>query len=84
MIAHFNSVSKEAKERGGEEGMEGRLEVVKAKNLAESSPSLVRGLCAVFASNSQWMRLFQATLNTCVSTAPSLPASQFTVCTSRF
>ena len=38
MIAHFNSLSEEAIERrgGGEDGMEGRREVVKAKNLAEN------------------------------------------------
>ena len=37
VIAHFNSLSKEAIERrGGKEGMEGRCEVVKAKDLAEN------------------------------------------------
>ena len=37
MIAHFSALSKEAIERrGGKEGMEGRREVVKAKNLAEN------------------------------------------------
>ena len=38
-IAHFNSLSKEAIQRrggGAKEGMEGRREVVKAKNLAEN------------------------------------------------
>ena len=46
-------------------------------------PSLIHGLCAFFASNSRFMRLFQATLDTCLD-SPFLPASQFTVCTSRF
>ena len=37
MTAHFNSLSVEAIERrGGKEGMEGRHEAVKAKNLAEN------------------------------------------------
>ena len=40
-------------------------------------------LCIVFAFNSRFMHLFQ-TLLTPVSAAPSLPASQFTVCTSPF
>ena len=29
-------------------------------------PSLIHGLCAFFASNSRFMRLFQAPLNTCL------------------
>ena len=36
VIAHFNSRSVEAIERGGEEGMEGRREAVKGKILAEN------------------------------------------------
>ena len=28
-------------------------------------PSLIHGLCAIFASNSRFMRLFQAALDTC-------------------
>ena len=47
-------------------------------------PSLIHGLCAIFASKSRFMRLFQAALDTCLDNPPSLPASQFTVCTSRF
>ena len=43
-------------------------------------PSLIHGLCAFFASNSRFMRLFQAALDT----PPSPPHSQFTVCTSEF
>ena len=30
------------------------------------SPSLIHGLCAFFASNSRFMRLFQAPLDTCL------------------
>ena len=30
------------------------------------SPSLIHGLCAFFASNSRFMRLFQAALDTCL------------------
>ena len=30
------------------------------------NPSLIHGLCAIFASNSQFMRLFQAPLDTCL------------------
>ena len=29
-------------------------------------PSLIHGLCAFFASNSRFMRLFQAALDTCL------------------
>ena len=29
-------------------------------------PSLIHGLCAIFASNSRFMRLFQAALDTCL------------------
>ena len=29
-------------------------------------PSLIHGLCAIFASNSQLMHLFQAPLDTCL------------------
>ena len=29
-------------------------------------PSLIHGLCAIFASNSRYMRLFQAPLDTCL------------------
>ena len=47
------------------------------------SPSLIHGLCGFCASNSQLMRLFRLLL-TPLSTAPSPPPSQFTVCTSRF
>ena len=43
------------------------------------SPSLIHGLCAFFASNSRFVRLSQAALDT-----PFFSASQFTVCTSRF
>ena len=47
------------------------------------SPSLIHGLCAIFASNLRFMRLFQAPLDTCLD-SPFLPASQFTLCTSQF
>ena len=43
----------------------------------------LHGLCAIFTSNARFMRLFRPLLTT-VSTAPSWPASQFTVCSSRF
>ena len=46
-------------------------------------PSLIHGLCAISASNSRFMRLLRPHL-TPVSAAPFWPASQFTVCTSRF
>ena len=48
-----------------------------------NSPSLIHGLCAIFASNSRFMRLFQAALDTLLD-SPFPPPSQFTVCTSRF
>ena len=35
-------------------------------------PSLIHGLCAFFASNSRFMRLFQAALDTCLD-SPFLP-----------
>ena len=48
------------------------------------APSLIHGLCAFFASNSRFMRLFQDCSGHPSPTAPSPPPSQFTVCTSRF
>ena len=47
-------------------------------------PSLIHGLHAFFASNSRGLCAFIRPLLTPVTTAPFLPASQFTVCTSRF
>ena len=47
-------------------------------------PSLIHGLCAFFASNSHGLCAFFRLLLTPLSTAPSPPPSQFTVCTSRF
>ena len=45
-------------------------------------PSLIHGLCTFFASNSRFMCLFQAALDTPLG--PSPPPSQFMVCTSQF
>ena len=53
-------------------------------------PSLIHGLCAFFASNSRFMRLFQAALDTCLdspfSASLSVHGLHFTVYTpsSRF
>ena len=47
-------------------------------------PSLIHGLCACFASNSRFMRLFQAALDTCLdspfSATLSVHGLHFTVC----
>ena len=48
------------------------------------SPSLIHGLCTVFLPRIQGLCAFSRPLLTPVSTAPFLPASQITVCTSRF
>ena len=45
-------------------------------------PSLIHGVCAIFASNSRFMRLFQAPLDTCLDSP--LLCQPLTVCTSRF
>ena len=46
-------------------------------------PSLIHGLCAFSASNSRLKCAFLRLLLTPLSTAPSPPPSQFTVCSSR-
>ena len=47
-------------------------------------PSLIHGLCAIFASNSRCMRLFQAALDTCLDSpfiaSLSVHVLHFTVC----
>ena len=48
----------------------------------EFSPCLIHGLCAIFAIHGVWA--FFRPLSTPVLAAPSWPAFQFTVCTSRF
>ena len=51
---------------------------------SQFSPSLIHGLCAFFASNSRFMRLFQAALDTPLdslfSATLSVHGLHFTVC----